>query len=292
MPKITVIFPNYNGKEYSLLCLESLASLDYPNRQLEIIMVDNGSVDDSIKAVKTHFPKVKIIPLNRNYGFAKAVNQGITKGRGNYFLIANNDIIFQKNYLKKLIRFMETHPKTGIIGGKILSTDRESKILFCGAKFNPWLGSLKPLLHPEKTQDSDWIQGCAMLVKKSVFEKIGLFDESFFFAYEDLDFCQRAKKAGFRVIYFPKAVCWHKEGASIDREGLPKKAYEIYKSKFSYLFKNSTFPQLVTNLFIQFIAVAPIRTFLIKNPPFFPKSLLAAFWDGLIDRSISLKKKS
>jgi len=280
-PKISIVFPTHNGKFDTLKCLKSLSSLSYPSPQMEIIMVDNASSDSSIETVKKKFPRVKIIPLEKNIGFAAAINKGITVSGGDYIFIINNDMIFDKEFLTVLVESMERDSKLGIAGGKIYYQVPKDKILFCGVKFNPWLGSIHRLSNPDQTKESEWIQGCAMLIKKTVVEKVGLFDEKFFFSFEDQDFCQRAKKAGFKIIYHPKAVAWHKEGATIDREGLQKKATELYKAKFYYLFKNCSLLQIITATLFQFLLIAPVRRLLFKNPPFFVRPMLTGFFYNL-----------
>lgn len=280
-PKVSIVFPTHNGEPDTLKCLKSLSSLSYPSSQMEIIMVDNASSDNSIEAIKKHFPKVKIIPLKKNIGFAAAINKGITISSGDYIFIINNDIIFDKNFLTILVENMEGDPHIGIAGGKIYYLKPKNKILFSGSRFDPWTGLIKRLPHPDQKKESEWIQGCAMLIKRSVIQKIGLFDENFFFSFEDLDFCKRAKKASFKIIYYSQAVAWHKEGATIDKKGLRQKAFELYKAKFYYLFKNCSPLQIITATLFQFLLIAPVRRLLFKNPPFFVRPMLAGFFYNL-----------
>lgn len=268
MPKISIIFPNYNGKNDSLACLQSISLLSYPQQDIETIMVDNASTDGSIEAIEKHFPDVEIIPLKKNVGFAAAVNEGIRVSTGNYIFIINNDIIFDKEFLTVLVDYMEKNPEVGIAGGKIYYQVPKNKILFCGTKFNPWLGSIHRLPNPNRTKESEWIQGCAMLIKRLVIEKVGLFDEEFFFSFEDQDFCRRAKRAGFKISYYPTAIAWHKEGATIDREGFIKKNIELYKSKFRYIFKHSSPPQIISSLLVQFFVVPLYRKLILKDKYF------------------------
>lgn len=290
-PQISVIFPNYNGRKDTFICLRSLSKLTSSQKRLEVIMVDNGSTDDSVKAVKKRFPETKIISLAQNLGFARAVNKGIKKAKGDYIFIINNDIIFDKKFLTVLVDFMEKNPEVGITGGKIYYQKPKNKILFSGIKFNPWTGSISKLPHPNRTKESEWIQACAMLVKRQVIDKIGLLDEGFFYTFEDLDFCQRAKRAGFKIMYFPRAVAWHKEGATIDKEGFRKKAFELYKAKFYYIFKNCSLPQIITSTLFQFLLVAPFRRLIRKKPPFFLRPMVTGYFYNLIHLPKILKKR-
>lgn len=290
MIKVSAIFPNYNGQKEIVSCLDSLGKLSYPQQKLEIIMIDNASTDSSIEVVKKRFPKVKIVSLKKNLGFAKAVNKGLQKASGDYLFVINNDITFARNFLTALVNFMEKNSKIGIIGGKIYYQKPKNKLLFTGLKFNSWLGSIQRLPYPNQIKESEWIQGCAMLIKRKVIEKIGLFDPAFFFSFEDLDFCHRARRAGFKIMYFPKAVAWHKEGATIDKQGLRKKATELYKGKFRYIFKNCSLPQIITSTLFQFLLVVPVRKLIVKNPPFFVRSMVAGFFYNLKLLPATLKK--
>lgn len=281
MPKVSIIFPNYNGKSDSLTCLRSLSLLSYPQQNIETIMVDNTSTDGSIEAVKKHFPSVEIIPLKKNIGFAAAVNEGIRISIGDYIFIINNDIIFDKEFLTVLIDYMEKNLEVGIAGGKIYYQAPKNKILFCGAKFNPWLGSIHRLPNPNRIKESEWIQGCAMLIKRAVIEKVGLFDEGFFFGFEDFDLCRRAKRAGFKIIYHPRAIAWHKEGATIDKEGFIKKNVELYKGKFRFVFKNSSLPQILSTILFQFFFVPLYRKIIVRDKYFAFTPILIGFFDSL-----------
>lgn len=264
---VSVIIPVHNGKVDTLQCLKSLRLQRFLNTP-EIILVDNASHDGTSDIVKNKFPKVKIISLSRNLGFAGGVNEGIKIAKGNYLFVINNDIIFNKHFLQQLITAMEMDEKIGIVGGKIYYQSPKDKILFCGVHFNAWTGTIQKLPRPNKTKQSAWIQGCAMLIKKNVIEKIGLFDPEYFHSFEDADLCLRAKRAGFTIMYYPKAVAWHKEGSTIDTFGPRKKANELYKAKFRYIFKNCTPLQIISTSIFQFLIIAPIRKFVIKKPYF------------------------
>lgn len=288
-PSITIIVPTHNGYQDTKRCLISIKELTYPNNKISTIVVDNNSTDSTPRKIKKYFPIVKLYILKKNLGFAKAVNIGLKKFKTDYYLIANNDVVFDKNFLSVLIKTMEKNKKIGIAGGKILdiksykqrSTDSNKGLRFIGMKFNPWTGAIKQLPFPNKPKETQWVQGCAMLISKKTINTIGLFNPNYFFSFEDLDYCQRAKTAGFIIFYQPKAFSWHIESSTIDRFGLKKKAYELYKAKFYYIFHNSTPLQVVSSILYQFIIIAPIRTFIIKNPPFFLKPMLKGFFHNI-----------
>lgn len=288
IPKVSVIFPTFNGLADTKTCLESIRKLKYPKERIEIIMVDNCSSDRTIETIKKMFPEVKILPQNNNLGFAKAVNLGIKTAKGEYFLITNNDVTFTKNYLTQLVDFLQKKPLVGITGGKVYYKRPQKKISFPGAKFDFYTGLLRPNKNPNQIIETDWVPGCNMLIKREVLENIGIFDEDFFFYFEDLDFCLRARKAGYKVIYYPKAVMYHGEGVSIDKERWQKKSQFYYEGKTRVLFKHASKIQLVSVLLFQFLLGLPFHLLVLKrqNYTWAFRALMKSFKDPKVNPSI------
>lgn len=251
-PFVSIIFPTFNGWQDTKECLKSIANVDYPQTKIEVIVVNNASTDETAPLIRQNFSRVKLLPQKKNLGFAKAVNQGIKKSQADYILITNNDVVFDSHYLKNLVNFLQQNPDVGIVGGKVYYKHPKNKVAFPGARFNFYTGLLRPNKNPNKTAETDWVPGCNMLIKRKVLEEIGGFDEKFFFYFEDLDLCLRAKKAGYKVIYYPKAIMFHGEGASIEREGWQKKSELYYQGKTRILFKHGTKLQIVSSLLFQF----------------------------------------
>lgn len=230
-PKISIIILNWNGWQDTLECLESLAKITYPN--YKIIVVDNGSIDESLKKLKVKSEKLKaegkdlkIIENKENLGFAGGNNVGIKqaiKNGADYVLLLNNDTIVDPFFLDKLVKAGEKDRNIGIVGSKIFFYSDPNRVWFAGGKIN-WLktkGSHLGLNEKENTdkQDSgqaakilpmDYITGCAMLIKKETIEKIGGLSEDYFLYYEDADYCLRAQKAGWQCVLAPKSRIWHK----------------------------------------------------------------------------------
>lgn len=222
-PKISCIVLNYNTAEMTIKAIESFLTSSQ-NIEAEVILIDNGS-----KEPLTSFPDnhVQIIQNNENVGFAKAVNQGLQLSQGDYILLLNSDVLIDKEALEGMIEYAETQSKIGIIGpmmafpnksfqpssGYFPTVLREifrfSKLgksisggtLLYKNKFNKSIFS-KPIL-------VDWVSGGCMLIKKQVLEKIGLFDDRYFFSIEDIDYCYRAKELKFSVAYLPTVSVVH-----------------------------------------------------------------------------------
>lgn len=201
--KASIIIVSWNGKNLLRKCLRSLRKNTDPS--YKVIIVDNGSTDGSKKMIKKEFSWVDMVSLNKNYGFTKGTNIGIKRAlkkyNVDYILLMNNDIeIIQKNWLKNMINVLDSYPKGGIAPCKLLSKKKKQQI--SAAHFVP-IGKA-PEISAKETVEVDWAIGTAFLIKKNVIKKIGLFDEKFSPAYgEESDYCWRARKKGYKILYNP-----------------------------------------------------------------------------------------
>ena len=277
LPKLSIVLPNFNGQKLYLKNLfESIGKSSYPLNQLETILVDNGSTDNSVAYVKKYFPKVKIIKLDKNYGFARAVNIGVKKSTGAYLFITNNDVELEKNCLENLVKFLLSNTDVGIVGGKVLDYKSRSKISSCALAYNFALGSFIMSKNVNQTVLSDWIQGCSLTTSKKLWQKLSGFDEKFFFTSEEFDFCLRAKYLGFKTVYYPKATLWHVGGATINKPELQKfKYFQVYKSKLRLILKHGSLIEILLAFFFQFAIFLPFRNLILREKIAFP--LLKAF---------------
>lgn len=235
--KIAIIILNYNGLPYILDCLSSLKLLHcFIVSLFQIVVVDNCSKDGSVEEIKRKFPKIKIIKNRANLGFAGGNNIGIKWALKNNFdniMLLNPDTIVEKNFLKPLLQLSGSDKKIGIIASVLKGKEGGRTIFALGASFNPILGRTKHVhlktrsLH---SMEQEMVSGCAMMVRKEVFEKIGLLDERFFLYFEDSDFCLRARKAGFKIYVEPKSVVLHKCSSSLGGLSLKKIKYVLWSN--------------------------------------------------------------
>lgn len=239
-PKIFIIILNYNGKDCVRKALASVFCISYPN--FEVVVVDNASQDGSCEMVKQGFPKIALIKNTENIGFAAGNNLGIKYSleRGaKYILLLNNDTLAEKDFLSPLITLMEENEKVGLASPLILEKD-SSDLWFSGGKID-WL-RMKTLHEKNNKQEnylgSDFISGCSMLIRATVFKKIGLLDENFFLYWEDADFSVRAKKAGYQLAICPESHIRHFE---MSTSGNPQKNYWLVLSGLLFFKKNSPF---------------------------------------------------
>lgn len=221
---LSIVIPSFNTKKLLQECLDSIEK-NRGKLSIEVIVVDNGSTDSTVDYLKkaSKDKRIQIILLDQNWGFARAVNRGIKKTRGEFILLLNSDTQVQKETLKKAVNFAQKHPKS-IVGLQLVFPDgsiQPSVFNFPsikGAIQEFWLGEkdsyqkYTPL--SSKPVEVDAVTGACMLISRKVTKKIGLFDEKYFFYFEDLDYCRRAKKMGLRVYYLPSVKIVHHHGAT------------------------------------------------------------------------------
>ncbi|MGK7881879.1 MAG: glycosyltransferase family 2 protein [Crocosphaera sp.] len=223
LPKITIVILNWNGKQDTLDCLESVLTIDYDNYQ--IVVVDNGSKDDSVIKIKEQYPEVMLIENNANLGYAEGNNVGIryaVSAQSDYVLLLNNDTIVDRNLLKNFLEASQVHPKAAIFGAKIYYLDTPNKIWFAGGTWDSekaesehiGLNQIEDNRTWNQIKEVDYACGCALLVKAEVVQKIGLLEPRFFLTWEELDLCYSAKKLGYQCLFVPDALVWHKVSAS------------------------------------------------------------------------------
>lgn len=235
---LSIIIVNYNVKEFLQNLIHSIEKATL-NLTKEIIIVDNASDDGSVDFIKDKFPEVKLIANKKNLGFGKANNLGLKIAAGEYILLINPDTLVAEDTFEKMIQFFNDTPSAGLAGCKILNPDGTLQ-LACRRSFpGPWtsftkvtgLSTLFPkskifarynltYLDENKSYEVDAISGSFMMMRRSVYDKVGGFDEQFFMYGEDLDLCYRIQKSGFKVYYVHSTQIIHYKGESTKRSSL------------------------------------------------------------------------
>lgn len=231
IPLCSIIVLNWNGKKHLNDCFKSLKKIDYP--KYEVIMADNGSTDGSVKFVKKKFPWVKVLKFDKNYGFAEGNNRAIKEAKGDYIIFLNNDTKVEKEWLWGLV-FTANSSNIGICGSKVI----DGSLGMIGR------GSLNLLGIPDiRTKDDSesecfFVSGASLLIKRKVLRKLEYcFDPSYFAYFEDVDLCWRVRLLGYKVVYAPKSVAYHKgSGASKTMK------FYHYRNKIWTFKKNLRFP--------------------------------------------------
>ncbi len=225
-PRLSIVLVCHNTRDDILDCIRSIS--EAPSiHETEIIVVDNASVDGSPEGVKEHFPDVRLLENTENAGYSRGVNQGIRNSSGEFILILNPDITVKANSLDQLVEYAVNNPNVGIAGSKLLNKD--GTIQHSCRKFYTFktflyrrtpLGKLfpdSPVLRDHlmldwdhrSNRDVDWMLGGCMLVRRKAVDDVGLMDERFFLYFEDVDWCYRMKRHGWRVVYVAKSEMMH-----------------------------------------------------------------------------------
>jgi GT2 family glycosyltransferase len=210
---VSIVIPNWNGKKFLAGCLDSLAAQTYS--PLEVIVVDNGSMDGSVALLKTNYPWVKLIRFDQNTGFSVAVNAGILQASGDLVALLNNDTIVDGAWVEALVRALDEHPEAGSVACKMLAYD--DKTILDGAGDGYRRGGLPGRIGHREEDVGQFDQpryvlgacGGAAMYRRELFDKIGLFDEDYFAYLEDVDMGLRAQRAGYKCYYVPSAVVYH-----------------------------------------------------------------------------------
>ncbi len=243
-PKIAIILLNWNGKKDTLECLASLEGVNYSN--FHPIVVDNGSNDDSVLAIRQSHPHIPLLENGANLGFAGGNNLGIEwalRHHAEWILLLNNDTTVDSDFLNAFMRAAKEKPTAKILGAKILRYDKPGIIDHLGGIWNPSLAEFATLEsgesdHPYfQMREVDYVCGAALLMHRSVPETIGLLEPNFFLFWEESDFCYRAKKAGFEVWTAPEAKIWHKVSSSFTG-GKPHMHYFWWRSRLLWIERN------------------------------------------------------
>lgn len=229
--KLSIIIVSWNVREDLVRCIQSIEE-NRPFAEFEIIVVDNASSDGTAERISRDFPKVTIIANKENRGFAAGNNQGIKKARGQYLFFLNPDTIVHPLSLDVLMNFMDGNSDAGACGPKLLNEDGTTQPstrrfpTFRGALYRHtafrflWIfrSEYEKLLMKDfdydREIDVDEVTGAALMVRRSVIDRVGCMDESFFMYYEEVDLCYRIKQAGWRTVFVPEAVITHLGGRS------------------------------------------------------------------------------
>jgi GT2 family glycosyltransferase len=241
MTKVFIVVLNWNQPDLTIECLESVYKLHVKNYELRVIVVDNGSSDDSVQKLNTKKANaqwnVVVLETGDNLGFAGGNNVGIQHALNNnadYVVLLNNDTVVSGNLIDGLLRTYKENPKAGAVSPKIYFAkgyefhknkygrdDLGKVIWYAGGKmdWNNVYGSNVGVDEVdtgqfEKTKETDFATGCCVMFPKSVLEKVGLLDEKYYLYMEDADLCERIKKSGYKIFYTPHAHLWHKVSQS------------------------------------------------------------------------------
>jgi GT2 family glycosyltransferase len=216
VPSVCCVVLNWNGWRDTVMCLESLRKSDYSN--LTILMVDNGSTDDSVSMVQKSCPWVEVLETHANLGFAGGNNHGIRLAldRGvKYIWLLNNDTIVEEGTLAALVAVAESDPELGEIGSVLFYAHQPDKVqTWGGGAISLWLGTSRHYYEPVAPEKLDYVSAASVLIPSHVLRQVGLLDDCYFMYWEDTDLSFRIRSSGWKLGVAPSATLLHKESAS------------------------------------------------------------------------------
>ncbi len=250
--KVSVILVNWNGWKDTLVCLVSLVNVNKKGLDLRVIVVDNGSTNESAPEIRKKFPSVTLIETGKNLGFTGGNNVGIRYAidHGSDFVwLLNNDTFVDKNALSFIRAFDK--PSVGIAGSKIYfapghefhynryKESQRGRVFWYAGGVIDWANmyashrGVDEVDHGQYNiqEETPFVTGCSMMIRRDVFDRIGLLDDRYYLYLEDLDFCLRTKRAGFNIVYDPSSVVWHVNAGSSARPGNALQQYYITRNR-------------------------------------------------------------
>jgi hypothetical protein len=288
-PLVSIIIPHQAGAEILLDCLEALEH-DTSHANTEVILVDNGSSDGSVQAAKARFPKIQVIRLETNQGYAGGCNQGIRASRGDYVVLLNDDTKVALGCIGGLVAAAEADPTIGACQPKIRSLRDPTQFEYSGAAGGlmdiyayPFSrGRLMGHVEEDHGQYDDpieifWASGVCMLIRRAALEQAGLFDETFFAYMEEIDLCWRIHLQGLRIVYVPTAVVYHIGGYSLDQRVL-KRIYLNHRNSTLTLLKNYSTASLWRIFPVKIALECCILAAALARNPLRSLAVLQSFW--------------
>lgn len=236
---VSIVVLNWNRPEETVACLGSLAQLAYSS--FSVIVVDNGSSDDSAVRIRSQFPDVTLVETGRNLGYGGGNNAGIRKAQkagASYVWVLNNDTLVAPDSLRLLVEAAQERRSAGMIAPKILRKEPKGVIWYAGGAFDPRLAKVRRFGAGEFDRGQwdregpvSFAPGTSLLLPREAIEQVGLFDEHFFLYWEDVEYCRRMVAAGREIYFVPAAVIWHTGGGSSDEPGGTSALFDYYNTR-------------------------------------------------------------
>ncbi len=254
-PKVAVVILNWNGKNYLQQFLPSVISNNHENT--EIIIADNASTDDSISFLQEFYPAVKIILLDKNYGFAKGYNEALKRVQADYFILLNSDAEVTAGWIEPMIKLLESNPVIAACQPKILSYQEKNVFDYAGAA-GGWLDKFgypfakgrvfdyceEDIGQYDQQETIFWASGAAIFIRAKAFHEVNGFDEYFFAHQEEIDLCWRLQLAGYLIYSCPAAKIYHVGGGTLPK-GNSRKTYLNFRNNLIMISKNMPMAQKI-----------------------------------------------
>jgi GT2 family glycosyltransferase len=260
---VSVVFPTMNRKEDVLKCIDSIKKSTH--KKVEIVIADNGSTDGTQEAIKKKHPDVALLESDLNLGSPVAINNCIKKSKGEFILRLDDDELVEKDTIEKMLNVLKRDPKIGAVSCLYFYTEEPNILRSAGVKMSLYFGKTHTFGQDEKYkgQFSGNIQreaagGGSHLTRRKVFDEIGLYDESYFLSYEDIDWCYKLKRKGYKLIVVGSARLYHKRLGGLSQKENPFRTYLNNRGQVLFMKKNAGYRNLFFIPFFIFVSY-PIK---------------------------------
>lgn len=287
-PLVSIISVNFNQIQVTLELLESLRNISYSN--LEIILVDNGSRENSSNLISQKYPEITYIFSEKNLGFSGGNNLGIQASKGDFLFFINNDAEITEGCLELLLDLFDSIPELGIVSPRICYdpklTDNQQIIQYAGATHVHPMTARNQILGEKQVdrgqfneaKETAYVHGAAMMIKREVVEKVGKMPEEFFLYYEELDWSEQIRNAGYKVYVEPNALVFHKESLAVGKNSTLKTYYHT-RNRIFFVRRNRSWNQIIVfYLFLFFFTIPKNSLVFLKNKEW---GHMAAFYKGI-----------
>lgn len=262
-PLVSVVILNWNGQQHLSNFLPSVKA--HACADMELVVADNASTDDSVGWLREHHPDVRIIQLEKNYGFAKGYNEALKQVQANYYVLLNSDVEVTAGWLEPMLKLLESDERIGACQPKIKMYHDKTSFEYAGAA-GGWLDSLgypfargrifdfceQDLGQYDDTAEVFWASGAALLVRADLYHRLGGLDEFFFAHQEEIDFCWRLQLAGYKVMVCPDSVVFHVGGGTLPK-GNEWKVFLNFRNNLIMLAKNLPWYQVLWKIPFRFL---------------------------------------
>jgi GT2 family glycosyltransferase len=267
MPAVWVIVLNWNNAPDTVACLESVSRSDYPNYQ--VLLVDNGSSDDSVRVIQETYPGITVVQLPENLGYAEGNNRGIRCAldlEADYVLILNNDTVVAADMLDHLVAVAETDPRIGILGPTVYDLEVRDRLCAAGSiilwatgttRHRGVLQTARDCQLPLSPEPADFLVGTGLLLSRACVQAIGCFDPQYYLNFEDVELSTRAWRNGYAVAYVPRAAMWHKVSATLGQAS-PANTYYMTRNALRFFWLCA--PHCLRGVAVSWLVLRTVRT--------------------------------
>ncbi|MFH0921928.1 MAG: glycosyltransferase family 2 protein [Fibrobacterota bacterium] len=266
-PQVTVVVVNWNGQDILGACLNSLMKLEFPH--VEIIVVDNASTDESVKIAGEYAGSIRLIAQTNNDGYAKACNAGIREAKGRYIVTLNNDMVVEPSWLNEAIPFLESHPDVGIISCRQMNFHIKNKVdslfhiitrslIFCEYGNQSHFHNI-PISYVISAN------GGSAIIRATLIEQLGGFDESFIAYHEECDLFFRAFQLGWKCVFIPSAIVYHRRGFSFEKPNT-NRFFFFERNRYRFIMKNYPLTYVIKSLPVLILKEASIMLNTLRKP--------------------------